>query len=209
MADLTESEVAVATRCPPENVVRVWPAVLAELKGRTAGGRLSQIGAAATIMVETGPELKAKFLPVVENLNYGAEGLRKTWPKRFPSPTVALEYARKPEAIANYVYASRNGNGDEASGDGWRYRGRGLIQLTGRRNYRNAGLALGHDYEAEPDLVLDLTHAAPIFAWYWAEHGLPQVCETAQWDTARQIVNGGEIGLEAFKACIRRFGVAA
>src|ERR1041385_1279298 len=80
---------------------------------------------------------------LVENLNYSAAGLRSTWPKRFPSDALARAYARQPERIANYVYANRLGNGDVASGDGWRFRGRGLLQVTGRSNYTAVGAALG------------------------------------------------------------------
>lgn len=204
MADLTPSEVTVATRCPPENVVLVWPLVLDQLKARDAGGRNSQIAAAATIMVETG-----KFRPITENLNYGAEGLRKTWPSRFPSPSIALAYQRQPERIANYVYANRNGNGPEESGDGWLYRGRGLIQTTGRANYAAAQAALGFDLLAQPDLALDVEIAAEIFGWYWTTNSLNQAAELAKWEQIRHTVNGGQLGLEGYLGCIRRFGVAA
>lgn len=89
----------------------------------------------ATAYHETG----AKMLPVVENLNYSAEGLLATFPKYF-TPAEAQAYARNPEAIANHAYANRMGNGNEASGDGWKYRGRGFVQITGRTNYRTYGI---------------------------------------------------------------------
>jgi len=93
------------------------------------------------------------FTALKENLNYSAEGLTKVWPKRFPSLDVAQPYHRNPEKIANKVYADRMGNGNEASGEGFKYRGRGLIQLTGKDNYRACGEALGVDLLEDPDLV--------------------------------------------------------
>lgn len=96
------------------------------------------------------------FKILEENLNYRSETLVKLWPKRFPTIEVANEYARNPRKIANKVYSSRMGNRDEASGDGYRFRGRGCIQLTGSTNYFQAGKALGVDFWANPDLVVKL-----------------------------------------------------
>ncbi len=98
----------------------------------------------ATAWHETG----ARMLPVTENLNYSARGLLATFTNRFSADEAKL-YARQPERIANRVYAGRMGNGDEASGDGWRFRGRGLVQITGRRNYRCFGI------EGAPERALD------------------------------------------------------
>ena len=105
----------------------------------------------ATAWHETG----ARLQPVTENLNYSARGLLATFPNRFSADN-AKAYARQPEKIANRVYANRMGNGDEASGDGWRFRGRGLVQITGRRNYRSFGI------EGAPDKALDLGVATRI-----------------------------------------------
>jgi putative chitinase len=91
----------------------------------------------------------SEFRRLVESLNYTGSRLMKVWPKRFQTLEKANEYARQPEKLANYVYAKRLGNGDVASGDGWRYRGRGLIQLTGRANYQTAGRALSRPFEIE------------------------------------------------------------
>lgn len=104
---------------------------------------------------------------VAENLNYGAPGLLATFPKYF-NEKQADQYARRPEAIANRVYANRMGNGDEASGDGWRYRGKGLIQVTGKDNHRACGEALRQDLVAGPDLLLAPVFAARSAGWYWA-----------------------------------------
>lgn len=116
--------------------------------------RLNREGAAyclGTAHWETG----RKMLPVTENLNYSAEGLVKTFGKRRFTQARAAEYARKPQKIANYVYANRMGNGNEASGDGWRYRGRGLAQITGKENYAKASRLCGVDLVADPEKALD------------------------------------------------------
>ena len=93
------------------------------------------------------------FKTLEENLNYRAETLMKLWKARFPTLEVANQYSKNPKKIANKVYSSRMGNRDEASGDGYRFRGRGCIQLTGHANYFHAGQALGVDFVMEPDLV--------------------------------------------------------
>lgn len=122
------------------------------------GARLNRQSAAyvlATAMHETG----AKMQPVRENLNYSAEGLRATWPSRF-SEAEAQSCARKPELIANKAYGDRMGNSEP--GDGWRYRGRGYVQITGRDNYRRLGNVLGEDLEGNPELACDPNVAAKI-----------------------------------------------
>src|SRR5713226_4099532 len=93
----------------------------------------------------------AELCSLTENLSYSAARLMSVWPKRFPTVAAAQQYERNPEKLANFVYASRLGNGDENSGDGWRYRGRGLIQVTGRGNYCAAGTALDLALEDDPD----------------------------------------------------------
>ena len=102
----------------------------------------------ATIAVES-----AELTAVEENLNYSADGLLKTFPKYFRSSAVARSYERHPQQIANRVYANRYGNGNEASGDGWRYRGRGLIQYTFRDNYKEYAKWCGYDVERQPELL--------------------------------------------------------
>src|SRR5690606_6779021 len=118
-------------------------------------------------------------------LNYSAQGLAAIWPARFRGadgkPNArALALARKPEAIANAVYGGRLGNGPEASGDGWRYRGRGVIQTTGRANYRETGRALGVDLEGIPQLLEQPRYAALSAAWFWAEHGLNELADAGK-----------------------------
>jgi putative chitinase len=111
----------------------------------------------ATPMIETG----GKFQPISENLNYSEQGLRGTFPKYF-SPADAKAYARQPERIANRAYASRMGNGNEASGDGWKFRGRGFCQITGHDNYAKFSKLLGHDLVTNPDVAMQDDIAAKV-----------------------------------------------
>lgn len=139
-----------------------------------------------------------------EDLRYSAERLREMWPKRFPSWDIARQYAGTPEAIANFVYSDRNGNGPAASGDGWRFRGRGPIQITGRANYRAAGVALGQPLEDEPELLLDPEIGALSAAWYWADHGCNALADLGLFGDVTRAINGALTGLEARSALLLR-----
>jgi putative chitinase len=134
-----------------------------------------------------------------ENLNYSWDRLRKVFPRYFRSDAEAQAYDRQPERIANRVYANRMLNGDETSGDGWRFRGRGPIQVTGRENYRKIGQALGINLESDPDRLLDPATGCLAAAWYWNSRGLNSLAdadaEEAFRETTRRI-NGGFIGLQ-------------
>ncbi|MAC47336.1 glycoside hydrolase family 19 protein [Oceanospirillum beijerinckii] len=134
---------------------------------------------------------------VSENLNYSAKALRAVFGKYFPIDSDAEEFARQPEKIANRVYANRMGNGDEASGDGWRYHGRGLIQLTGKDNYRHFAQSVGKNTIARPDLLqTDPDLAVAAAGWYWDSRNLNAY---ADHDDIREItrrINGGYHGLE-------------
>lgn len=136
------------------------------------------------------------FKVLEENLNYRAETLMKLWPKRFPTREIADQYARNPKKIANKVYADRMGNRDEASGDGYRFRGRGCIQLTGHANYFHAGKALGVDFVKEPDLVATPQYAALTAAWFWSTHDCNRLAELQDWKALTKKINGGHIGLD-------------
>ena len=138
----------------------------------------------------------ANFKILEENLNYRAETLMKLWAKRFPTREIADQYARNPKKIANKVYADRMGNRDEASGDGYRFRGRGCIQLTGSTNYFNAGKALGVDFWADPDLVATPKYAALTAGWFWSTHKCNEASEAQDWTRLTKIINGGVIGLQ-------------
>lgn len=135
------------------------------------------------------------FRVLEENLNYRAETLMKLWPRRFPTLEVANQYARNPKKIANMVYANRMGNRDEASGDGYRFRGRGCIQLTGHANYFHAGQALGVDLVMEPELVATPQYAALTAGWFWSTHDCNRLAEAGDWTGLTKKINGGTIGL--------------
>jgi putative chitinase len=135
------------------------------------------------------------FRILEENLNYKAATLMKLWPKRFPTLEVANQYAGNPKKIANSVYASRMGNRDESSGDGYRFRGRGCIQLTGHANYFHAGQALGVDFVMQPDLVATPMYAALTAGWFWSTHGCNPLAESSNWTGLTKKINGGTIGL--------------
>jgi putative chitinase len=133
------------------------------------------------------------FKTLQENLNYSAKGLNATWPSRFASEADAQPFHRNPEKIANKVYSGRMGNTED--GDGWKYRGRGLIQLTGKDNYRLASDALGVDFVANPDLVLTKENAALTAAWYWNKRGLNKEADAKDFTGMTKKINGGVIGL--------------
>jgi putative chitinase len=134
------------------------------------------------------------FKVLEENLNYRAETLMKLWPKRFDAAK-AQACQRNPRLIANIVYSSRMGNRDEASGDGYRFRGRGCIQLTGHANYYHAGIACGEDFVMNPDLVATPRYAAMTAGWFWNTHKLNQYADARDYVTMTKKINGGTIGL--------------
>ena len=136
------------------------------------------------------------FRILEENLNYRAATLMRLWPKRFPTLEIANAYAGNPKKIANMVYANRMGNRDEASGDGFRFRGRGCIQLTGATNFYNAGKALGMDFWADPDLVATPKYAALTAGWFWSTHKCNQPADALDYTKVTKIINGGTIGLD-------------
>jgi putative chitinase len=132
----------------------------------------------------------------VENLNYSAKGLVATWPKRFTLAKAQL-YHRQPENIANHVYANRMGNGDEASGDGWKYRGHCPLQITGKDMHRKAGDHLGIDLVTNPDLLLLPEYGFRGAAWCYAvEKGLNQFADRGDIREITRRINGGYTGLE-------------
>jgi putative chitinase len=135
------------------------------------------------------------FKVLEENLNYRAETLMKLWKSRFPTLEIANEYAKNPKKIANKVYASRMGNRDESSGDGFRFRGRGCIQLTGHANYFHAGKACGEDFVMNPDLVATPKYAAMTAGWFWNTHKLNQYADARDYVSMTKKINGGTIGL--------------
>jgi len=136
------------------------------------------------------------FVFIKENLNYGAPGLMKTFKRYFPTQELAQQYAKQPEKIANRVYANRMGNSDEASGDGWRYCGRGLIQLTGRDNYTFFAGSLGISVEDASEYLATFEGAAQSACWYWEQNNLNRFADANDVKGLTRAINGGYIGLE-------------
>jgi putative chitinase len=136
------------------------------------------------------------FLFIKENLNYRAESLMKTWPRLFPTIEIARQYEKQPEKIANRAYGNRMGNGDEASGDGWRYCGRGLIQLTGRDNYTFFAGSLDISVEEAAEYLATFEGAAQSACWYWEQNNLNRFADANDVRGLTRAINGGYLGLE-------------
>ncbi len=139
------------------------------------------------------------FMVLKENLNYKAASLRKLFGKYFPTDDLAQQYASKPnkqEAIANRIYASRMGNGDEASGDGYKYCGRGLIQLTGKSNYMAFAESLEISPEEAAEYLATFEGAAQSACWFWETNNLNQWADKGDIVTLTKRINGGTIGLD-------------
>lgn len=165
----------------------------------------------AMFLAQIGHE-SGSFSALVENLNYGAAGLAATWRSRYAEKdaagnyvrdadgkykpnALALSLARNPEKIANNCYANRMGNGSVSSGDGWAFRGRGLIQLTGKERYIACGRGIGSDLAAQPHLLEGPKHAALSAGWYWSQYGLNTPADKGDVKAVTKIINGGETGL--------------
>ena len=176
----------------------------------------------ASFLAQTSHE-SGGYTMLSENLNYKAATLAACWPNRFAElgpdkkpkkddkgkliPTVvANSIAGKPELIANLVYSSRMGNGPAESGEGWKYRGRGLKQLTGKDNYTRCGNALGVDLVSNPDLLLEPLYAARSAGWFWKANNLSAFADAGDIKGMTKKINGGFIGLEQrqalYDACI-------
>ena len=158
----------------------------------TAMSRYQIIGTKriAAFIAQVGHE-SGQLTRLAENLNYSVDALRRNWPSRF-DVELASAVARKPEQIANIAYGNRMGN--TAPGDGWKYRGRGLIQITGKNNYRACGEALGLDLIAQPELLERPQHACMSAAWFWANNGLNTLADAGKFDAITQRINGGHNG---------------
>jgi putative chitinase len=182
---------------------------LANLKGHVPDTVIAQIPDTAAKFGITTPLRLAHFLAqcghesggfkaVQENLNYGAKGLRGIFAKYFPTDAKALEYERKPEKIANLVYGNRMGNGAETTGEGYKFRGRGYIQLTGKDNYSRFDKTVDEDIVSNPDLVATKYPLASA-AFFFQSNGLWAICDKGADDatvtSVTKRVNGGTIGL--------------
>lgn len=180
-----------------------------KLKGHIPDGVLAQIPDTvqkfelntplrlAHFLAQTGHE-SGGFKATTENLNYGAKGLLGIFKKYFPTEAKAKEYERKPEKIANLVYGGRMGNGPEASGEGYKFRGRGYIQLTGKDNYKAFDAVVPEDILANPDLVAT-KYPLLSAAWFFHKNGLHKIADKGATDAVvtevTKRVNGGTIGL--------------
>ena len=136
------------------------------------------------------------FVFLKENLNYKAASLRKVFPKYFPDDATASAYANKPERIANRVYANRMGNGPEDSGDGWRYCGRGLIQLTGKDNYTFFAASIDVPVEEASEYLQTFEGAVQSACFFWEQNNLNKWADSGDILTLTKRINGGTIGLE-------------
>ena len=171
--------------------------VIAQLPDTIAKFELNTPLRLAHFLAQAGHE-SGGFRAVNENLNYGAKGLRGIFGKYFKDDATAKAHERKPEKIANVVYANRMGNGSTASGEGWKFRGRGYIQLTGKDNYTAFGKAINEDIISNPDLVAT-KYALLSAAWFFHKNGLHKIADKGATDAVVTLVtkrvNGGTIGL--------------
>jgi putative chitinase len=149
----------------------------------------------AAFLAQTAHE-SGGYKALKENLNYRAVTLRKVFPKYFPTDELANAYAQKPEMIANRVYGGRMGNGDEHSGDGFRYCGRGLIQLTGKDNYTRFAESIETPVEELPEFLATFEGAIQSACWFWETTNLNQYADNGDILTMTKRINGGTIGLE-------------
>jgi putative chitinase len=206
---MAKSGGGVSTSTPSTPIVPVGGLKLDKLKGHIPDGVIQMIpDTAAKFQINT-PLRLAHFLAqcghesggfkaTQENLNYSAKGLNGIFKKYFPTEAAATPYARQPQKIANKVYANRMSNGDEASGDGYKFRGRGYIQLTGKANYTLFGKAIDENITSNPDVVSG-KYALLSAAWFWSNNGLNKLADGGSTDavvtTITKRVNGGTIGL--------------
>lgn len=185
-----------------EQVREVFPKCSIELARELCkameSARIDTAARIAAFLAQIGHE-SAGLTALSENLNYSAQSLATTWPQRFRAPNgqpnaTALSIARKPVDIANTVYAGRMGNGPASTGDGWRYRGRGPVQLTGRANYAAASAATGLPLEESPDLAALPEGGAKVAAWFWSKNGLNALADADRFEEITKRINGGLIG---------------
>ena len=178
---------------PKASNVEQWHDALVEVLPQY---EINTVGRVAAFMAQTAHE-SGGYTLLQENLNYGAQGLRNIFGKYFADEVTAKLYERQPEKIANRVYSNRMGNGTEASGDGWKYRGRGLIQLTGRANYTQCSKDMFDDTTLvdNPDILLDPMYAIHSACWFWNKNGLNAYADSQDIKTMTKRINGGDIGL--------------
>jgi putative chitinase len=148
----------------------------------------------AAFLAQCGHE-SVDFTVMRENLNYSTKGLMSTWPKRFPNEAAAAPYNRNPEKIANKVYADRMGNGPESSGEGYRYRGRGYIQLTGKSNYQAFATSVNRELAEVIGYLETSPGALESACWFWKKNNLNGLADKQDMKAATKVINGGDLGL--------------
>lgn len=200
--NLNAQQLADAVACPLERAQR-WVDVLNAAMGHY---QINTPDRQAHFLAQIGHESGA-LAQTSENLKYSAVRLQQIFPRYF-TKSEAEKYQYQPMAIANRVYANRYGNGDEASGDGFAFRGRGLIQLTFKDNYRACGTALGKDLVANPDLLLRPELATLAAAWYWQSHGCNAMADAGEIRGITKAVNGGYNGLPERMALLSKASLA-
>jgi putative chitinase len=173
---------------------------VAPIKAACTKFEIDTVREVACFIAQAGHESNG-FMSLVENLSYSAQRLTQVWPKRFPTLAIANAYAHNPEKLANKVYAGRMGNGDEASGDGWNFRGAGLFQLTGRDNYARFAKTVGMTPEAAAKWIRETADGAAMSAaWFFDDRGIDRLAETAGVEDETRAINGGVLGLPERKA---------
>jgi putative chitinase len=194
---MSPQTLAAATGCTLLNAARFASALTEAMDRWGIVSTLQRAGFLGNIVVESGGLQRLE-----ENLNYSAERLCAVWPARFPTPAAAAHLARNPEALANSVYGGRMGN--TMPGDGWKFRGRGLKQLTGKANYIAYSQASGANVVADPDVLLEPHAAADSAAWFWAANGCGALADAENWAALTRRINGGMNGHTQRVAAINR-----
>jgi len=160
---------------------------------------INTVNRIAGFLAQCGHE-SADFTVLKENLNYGAKGLRATFPKYFATDAVAAQYERQPEKIANHIYANRMGNGAEATGDGYKYRGRGAIQLTGHDNYAAFAKSINKTLDETVTYCETMDGAIESACWFWKKNNVNATCDANDIVAMTKKINGGTIGLDERKS---------
>lgn len=182
-----ESITAIMPRVPTQSV----DTLIVEMNNAEINTPLRQAAFIAQIAHES-----SELNHLEENLNYSAERLMIVFKKYFPSKEIADQYARQPEKIANRVYANRMGNGDEASGEGYKYHGRGVIQLTGKDNYKRCAIDIQQPLVEHPEMLLQMECAIRSATWFWIKNGLNELADKQSFVAITKRINGGTIGIE-------------
>lgn len=196
---MTPEQLHDATGCSLITAQEVAPALAAAMDAFAINTPARRAAFLAQVAHESG-----LFTRRSENLNYRADRLRVVFPRYFPTDALAAKYAGRPELIGARVYANRLGNLGEDSGDGYRYRGRGFIQVTGKTNYAACGKALGIDLVKQPEQLEAIPLAAKSAAWFWSANGCNELADAGRFSDITRRINGGQIGADERLALFRK-----